>query len=75
MFLRFGFALCFCAGENFSRHLQSRYPRTKLVVGVWDSPAIWRKRCSVFKPLRPDAGYQPLLMPLTLLPLRFSRDG
>jgi len=44
----------FAQARTLGRHLQSRYPRTKLVVGVWGFAGDMEKALQRFQPLRPD---------------------
>jgi predicted PurR-regulated permease PerM len=44
----------FARARTLGRHLQSRFPRTKLVVGVWGFTGDMEKALQRFQPLRPD---------------------
>jgi predicted PurR-regulated permease PerM len=44
----------FAQATTLCRHLQSRFPRTKLVVGVWGFTGDLEKALQRFQPLRPD---------------------
>ena len=44
----------FARARTLGRHLQSRFPRTRLVVGVWGFNGDLEKALKRFQPLRPD---------------------
>jgi predicted PurR-regulated permease PerM len=44
----------FAQARTLGRHLQSRFPRTKLVVGVWGFSGDMEKALQRFQPLHPD---------------------
>jgi methanogenic corrinoid protein MtbC1 len=44
----------FAQARTLGRHLQTRFPRTKLVVGVWGFSGDMEKAMQRFQPLRPD---------------------
>jgi hypothetical protein len=44
----------FAQARTLARHLQSRFPRTRLVIGVWGFTGDLEKALQRFQPSRPD---------------------